>query len=241
MLKLATKSIMASDRQRLEEGSTGDYGSEANTSPSDELAAVSALARGAGELMIIQTLQRFIRPVLVPILKPLIHQIVEEQIGLAKQELLASMKESPRNQASTPVPKRLKLQFRNRISVPVFTGKRLVGENESTIEISSVDALTEQIMNTGMESKAKLEIVGFRVGDNECVDDGWTFEDFQERILSEKKGKRILQGNTCLQLKEGVCFVSKISFTHNSENTKNGGYRLGAGVVDAALMNFFNE
>lgn len=43
--KLATKSIMASDRQQFEEGSTDDYGSELNTSPTDELAAVSALAR----------------------------------------------------------------------------------------------------------------------------------------------------------------------------------------------------
>ncbi|KAI3765796.1 hypothetical protein L2E82_15840 [Cichorium intybus] len=228
---------MASDRQRLEEGSTDDYGSEPNTTPIDELTAVSALARGAGELMIIKTLQRFIRPVLVPILKPLIRQIVEEQIGLAKQELLASMKESPQNEASTPVPKRLKLQFRNRISMPVFTGKRLVGENDSTIEIALVDAFTEQIMNTGMESTAKLEIVGFRVGDDGSVDDRWALEDFQQTILSGKKGKRILQGDTCLQLREGVCFVDKISFTHNSENSKNGLYRLGAGVVDAALMN----
>ncbi|KAI3765792.1 hypothetical protein L2E82_15836 [Cichorium intybus] len=92
LLKLATKSIMASERQQLEEGSTDDYGSELNTSPTDELAAVSALARSAGELMIIQTLERFIGPVLVPILKPLIRQIVTEQIGLAKQELLDSIK-----------------------------------------------------------------------------------------------------------------------------------------------------
>ncbi|KAL7603116.1 hypothetical protein Lser_V15G17208 [Lactuca serriola] len=224
---------MASDRQQFEEGSTDDYGSELNTSPTDELAAVSALARSAGELMIIQTLHRFIGPVLIPILKPLIREIVTEQLGLAKLELLARMKENPANEASTSVPKRLKLLFRNRISLPVYTGKRLSGENGSTIEIVLVDALTEQIVNTGIESTAKLEIVGFRVGD----DDGWTFEDFQERILSEKKGKSILQGDTCLQLKEGVCSLSKISFTHNSENTKNGLYRLGAGVVDAALMN----
>ncbi|CAI9263887.1 unnamed protein product [Lactuca saligna] len=236
--KLATKSIMASDRQQFEEGSTNDYGSELNTSPTDELAAVSALARSAGELMIIQTLHRFIGPVLIPILKPLIREIATEQVGLA--ELLARMKENPANVASTSVPKRLKLLFRNRISLPVYTGKRLSGENGSTIEIVLVDALTEQIVNTGVESTAKLEIVGFRVGDDgddDDDDDGWTFEDFQERILSEKKGKRILQGDTCLQLKEGVCFVNKISFTHNSENTKNGLYRLGAGIVDAALMN----
>ncbi|KAL4584973.1 hypothetical protein LXL04_009586 [Taraxacum kok-saghyz] len=231
----ATKSIMASDRQQLEDGSTDDYGSQLNTSPTDELAAVSALARSAEELMLIRTLHRFIGPLLVPILRPLIRQVVTEQIGLAKQELMTTMKANPANDSTTtPVPKRrLKLQIRTKVSLPVYTGRPISGENNSAIEIALVDAITEQIINTGIESTANLQLVGFRVG----TDDSWTFEEFLEKVNSEKKGKRILQGNTCLQLKAGVCFVSKISFTHNSENTKNGFYRLGAGVVDAGLMN----
>lgn len=50
------------------------------------------------------------------------------------------------------------------------------------------------------------------------------------------KGDKPSQGNTCLQLKEGIGFVHEIRFTHNSGHTKNGLYRLGALVVDAALM-----
>ncbi|GJU47510.1 calmodulin-binding protein 60, partial [Tanacetum coccineum] len=41
-------------------------------------------------------------------------------------------------------------------------------------------------------------------------DDSWTFEDFQEKIMSDKKGKGTLKGNTFLQLKEGVCFIDDI-------------------------------
>ncbi|KAI3726949.1 hypothetical protein L1987_66756 [Smallanthus sonchifolius] len=236
---------MSLNGERPEEGSAEDHRSESNTSSSDELAAFSNLTRtlyndrdlmGAGEIMVIRTLQRFMRPIFVPIFRPLILQLVEEQIGLAKQELLASMKEYPSNteRASASVPRRLKLKFRNRVSLPVFTGVPLLGENQTPIEIALVDALTEQIVNTGTKSTAKLEIMGFRVvGDD---DDSWTFEEFQERIMSERQGKRILQGNTCLQLKEGIGFVHEIRFTHDSKHTKNGLYRLGATVVDADLM-----
>ncbi|KAF5766057.1 putative CALMODULIN-BINDING PROTEIN60 [Helianthus annuus] len=57
--------------------------------------------------------------------------------------------------------------------------------------------------------------------------------------MSEREGKqRILQGNTCLQLNKGVCYVrNKISFTHSAEHTRNSLYRLVAVVVDADLMN----
>ncbi|KAI3785756.1 hypothetical protein L1987_44881 [Smallanthus sonchifolius] len=145
-------------------------GSESNTNSSDELEAFSNLTSG---------------------------DYVEEQIGLAKQELLASMKEYPPNteRASASVPRRLKLKFRNRVSLPVFTGVPLLGENQTPIEIALVDVLTEQIINIGTESTAKLEIMGFRVGDDD--DYSWTFEEFQERIMSERQGRRILQGNTC--------------------------------------------
>ncbi|XP_076960501.1 calmodulin-binding protein 60 A-like [Bidens hawaiensis] len=182
----------------------------------------------------IRTIQRFIEPIFVPIFRPLIRHIVEERIGLASPELLASLNENPQNnRISTSVPRRLKLKFINKIALPVLTGIPLLGENKKPIEIALVDALTEQIVNTGTESSAKLEIMGFHVGDH---DDGWTFEDFQEQIMSERTGKRILQGNTCLQLKEGVGFVHDVRFTHDSQHTKNGLYRLGAIVVDTALM-----
>ncbi|PWA94216.1 CALMODULIN-BINDING PROTEIN60 [Artemisia annua] len=222
---------MAFSQRRLEEGSTDDYGSKLNTSSTDEHAVLSALEREAGEMMVIGALQSFVRPIFVPIFRPLIRELVEEQIGLAKQE---TMKRNAVNNTSTSDLKNLKLQFRNEIALPVFTGMPLLAKNQTPIEIALVDVVTDKIVNIGFASTAKLEITGFRVGDDIG---GCTFEEFQERIVSERKGKRILQGDTCLQLKEGVGFIHKISFTHNSKHTKSGLYRLRATVVDAALMN----
>ncbi|GJR29709.1 calmodulin-binding protein 60 [Tanacetum coccineum] len=94
------------------------------------------------------------------------------------------------------------------------------------------------IVNTRIASNAKVEIMAFQVvgHDNDCG--SWTVEEIQERITSERNGKWILQGNTCVQLKDGLGVVSSnIHFTHNSEHTKNGMYRLGAIVVDVDLTN----
>ncbi|PWA51657.1 CALMODULIN-BINDING PROTEIN60 [Artemisia annua] len=222
---------------------------EDTTAPVDTTAHVE---REAGEMMVIRALQSFVSPIFVPIFRPLIRELVsshcsalwvirdcishliqhvEEQIGLAKQE---TMKRNAVNNTSTSDLKNLKLQFRNEIALPVFTGMPLLAKNQTPIEIALVDVVTDQIVNIGFASTAKLEITGFRVGDDIG---GCTFEEFQERIVSERKGKRILQGDTCLQLKEGVVFIHKISFTHNSKHTKSGLYRLRATVVDATLMN----
>ncbi|GJS62846.1 calmodulin-binding protein 60 [Tanacetum coccineum] len=212
-------------------GSTNeDNGLEPYTSSTEDvLAAISALEREAGEI-IARTLQR-----LESTVRPWIRQLVEAQIGLLKQDILASMKENPVADTSTAVVKKLKLQFRNRIAPQVVTGMPLLSENQSPIEIALVDAQTEEIVTSGVESTAKVEIMGVRVGDD---DSGMTIEEFQERLMSDRKGKRVLQGNTCLQLKEGVGFIqSKISFTHRSKHTRNGAYRLGAIVVDDASRN----
>nr|GEU75844.1 calmodulin-binding protein 60 [Tanacetum cinerariifolium] len=184
-------------------------------------------------MLVIQTLKRYARTIFTP----LICQIVREQTGLAKQELLATMKENHINNTSSSVPKKLMLQFRNKNSVSVFSGTPLLSENQTPIEIALVDSLTGQIVNTGAASNAKVEIISFQVvGDNDCG--SRTVEKFQERITSERNGKRILQGNTCVQLKHGAGFISSnVHFTHNSKHTRNGMYRLGAIVVDADLTN----
>ncbi|KAI3761347.1 hypothetical protein L1987_51760 [Smallanthus sonchifolius] len=198
---------MALNRQQSEEGSVNDCGSGVNTNSTDELAA---LTRGAGEMMVIRTLQRLIGPIFVPIFRPLIRQFVKQEIELAKQELLISMKENPENKASTSVLKKLKLQFRNKIALPAFTGMPLLGENKKPIEIALVDSLSGEIVI----SAAKLEILGFRVGDD---DGSWTYEDLQEKILSARNGRRILQGDThrekhpCPSLSDKVIHLQKIS------------------------------
>ncbi|KAL8250418.1 hypothetical protein R6Q59_034111 [Mikania micrantha] len=58
-----------------------DDRSQANTTSSDELAAFSNLSRGAGEIMVIRTLQRFIEPIFEPIFRRLARRLDLGTVG----------------------------------------------------------------------------------------------------------------------------------------------------------------
>lgn len=119
------------------------------------------------------------------------------------------------------------------ISLPVFTGKKIVGEGCRSIRVALVDELTGEVVKSGPEATAKFEIVvregysGGNGGDNQNV------EDFNNKIVTERKGKKtILKGITCLNLKEGISNIDELSFIHKSTWMKNCELCLGARTVD---------
>ncbi|XP_027330679.1 calmodulin-binding protein 60 A isoform X2 [Abrus precatorius] len=126
----------------------------------------------------------------------------------------------------------LQLQFENSISLPVFTGARIEGEDGSNLRISLVDALTGKVVSTGPESSAKVEIVVLE-GDFEEESDIWMPEEFKSNIVREREGKKpLLTGDVILYLKDGIGMVGEISYTDNSSWTRSRRFRLGARVVD---------
>lgn len=127
----------------------------------------------------------------------------------------------------------LKLKFLDVISPPVFTGTRIEGE-ESSLKVALVDAHTGQVVSSGPESCAKVEIVVLE-GDFDGDDgDNWTAEEFKNNIVREREGKKpLLTGDAFLYLKEGIGWVSDISFTDNSSWTRSRKFRLGARLADS--------
>lgn len=126
----------------------------------------------------------------------------------------------------------LQLQFENSISLPVFTGARIEGEDGSNLRIGLVDAVTGKVVSSGSESLAKVEIVVLE-GDFEDESDIWMPEEFRSNIVREREGKKaLLTGDVILYLKDGIGMVGEISFTDNSSWTRSRRFRLGARVVD---------
>ncbi|KAL6997219.1 hypothetical protein U1Q18_007341 [Sarracenia purpurea var. burkii] len=127
----------------------------------------------------------------------------------------------------------LLLQFLPKISLPIFTGSRIEGEDCNTLKVALVDALTGHVVYCGPESSAKVEIVVLE-GDFDGEERGnWTVEEFRNNIIREREGKKpILNGDVLLSLKEGIGLVEEISFTDNSSWTRSRKFRLGARVVD---------
>ncbi|KAK8965509.1 hypothetical protein KSP40_PGU000971 [Platanthera guangdongensis] len=127
----------------------------------------------------------------------------------------------------------LQLQFLNKLSLPVFTGTRIDGEDSSCISVVLVDSLTGERITSGPESTLKAEMVVLE-GDFEGNELGnWTFDEFKSNIVKERDGKRsLLTGDIFLDLIEGIGVVGELSFTDNSSWTRSRKFRLGARIVD---------
>ena len=129
--------------------------------------------------------------------------------------------------------KSLKLLFVNNLSLPVFTGARIEGEEGTVIKVVLMDTLTGKIVNSGPESSARVEIVVLEGDFDGDEGENWTPEEFKTNIVRERDGKKpLLTGDVLLNLKEGICLVGEISFTDNSSWTRSRKFRLGVRAVD---------
>ncbi|ONM17168.1 Calmodulin-binding protein 60 C [Zea mays] len=90
----------------------------------------------------------------------------------------------------------LQLQFRTRLSLPLFTGGKVEGEQGAAIHVVLLDANTGHVVTSGPESSVKLDILVLEGDFNKEEDEGWTEEDFESHIVKEREGKRpILTGD----------------------------------------------
>ncbi|KAL5747265.1 hypothetical protein ACOSP7_024263 [Xanthoceras sorbifolium] len=180
------------------------------------------------EVMKIHSLQHLLEPAL----EPLIRRVVKEEVELALKKHLVSMKRNSGKDIHSPESRSLQLQFLNNLSIPVFTGARIEGE-DSAIKVALVDTLSGQIVASGLESSAKVEIVVLEGDFDGDESDNWTAEDFKNNIVREREGKKpLLTGDAFFTLKEGIGLAGEISFTDNSSWTRSRRFRLGARVVD---------
>ncbi|KAL5723574.1 hypothetical protein ACHQM5_006958 [Ranunculus cassubicifolius] len=163
-------------------------------------------------------------------MEPLLRKVVREEVDIALKKHF-SKKQNCGNQVHPSTSKSLQLHFRNKLSLPIFTGAKIEGEESSIIEVALVDAFTGEIVCTGPESSVKVEIVVLE-GDFEGGDDDWSPEEFNSNIVRERGGKRpLLTGESILNLKEGTCMVGELFFTDNSSWTRSRKFRLGARVL----------
>jgi len=169
-----------------------------------------------------------------PVLEPLIRKVVKEEVELALRKYLSNMKWSIGKEIESSESRSLQLQFLPKISLPIFTGSRIEGEDCNTLKVALVDNLTGQIVYSGLESSAKVEIVVLE-GDFDGDEGGnWTLEEFNNNIVRERVGKKpLLTGDLLFALEEGIGLVGEIYFTDNSSWTRSRKFRLGARVVDS--------
>lgn len=202
---------------------------DAGSSEDKRRRSLPSLSSVITEVMNMSKVQHFMEPVL----EPLIRKVVKEEVELALRKYMTTIKRNCGKDVFACELRSLKLKFLDLISPPVFTGTRIEGE-ESSLKVALVDVLTGEVVCSGPESCAKVEIVVLE-GDFDGDDgDNWTADEFKNNIVREREGKKpLLTGDAFLYLKEGIGWVSDISFTDNSSWTRSRKFRLGARIVDS--------
>ncbi|KAM7482981.1 hypothetical protein LguiB_007564 [Lonicera macranthoides] len=170
------------------------------------------------------------------VLEPMLRKVVNEEVenGLRCRKL-RSITRSPslRIQALEPQPpSTLKLIFTKPLSLPIFTGTKIVDPENNPLQIIIVDTSGDQMVPASITSSIKVEIVvldgDFPRGDG----DKWSSEEFEKNIVRERTGKRpLLTGELNVTVRDGFGPVGDIEFTDNSSWIRSRKFRLGARVV----------
>nr|GEV73804.1 calmodulin-binding protein 60 B-like [Tanacetum cinerariifolium] len=189
-----------------------------------------ALASVIVEALKVDSLQK-----LCSSLEPILRRVVSEEVERALAKLgparLTNARSSPKR-IEGPDGRNLQLHFRSRMSLPLFTGGKVEGEQGAAIHIVLIDANTGHVVTSGPESSIKLDIVVLEGDFNNEDDEGWTQEEFDSHIVKEREGKRpLLNGELQVVLKEGVGTLGELTFTDNSSWIRSRKFRLGLKVA----------
>ncbi|CAH9130908.1 unnamed protein product [Cuscuta epithymum] len=214
-------SSMAREKRALDPGSGSDDSQPDRKRP--------ALASVIIEALKVDSLQK-----LCSSLEPILRRVVSEEVERALAKLAPSKTNSRVSPKSIEGPGRrnLQLQFRSKLSLPLFTGGKVEGEQGSALHVVLLDGNTGRVVTSGPESSVKLDIVVLEGGFNNEEEDGWSREEFESHIVKEREGKRpLLTGELQVILKEGVGTLGELTFTDNSSWIRSRKFRLGLKVT----------
>ncbi|RAL49642.1 unnamed protein product [Cuscuta campestris] len=188
-----------------------------------------ALASVIIEALKVDSLQR-----LCSSLEPILRRVVSEEVERALAKLgpaRINERVSPKS-IEGPDGRNLQLQFRSKLSLPLFTGGKVEGEQGAALHVVLLDGNTGHIITSGPESSVKLDVVVLDGGFNNEDEDGWSQEEFESNIVKEREGKRpLLTGDLQVILKDGVGTLGELTFTDNSSWIRSRKFRLGLKVT----------
>ncbi|RAL50844.1 unnamed protein product [Cuscuta campestris] len=188
-----------------------------------------ALASVIVEALKVDSLQK-----LCSSLEPILRKVVSEEVERALAKLgpaRIAARSSPK-QIEGPDGRNMQLHFRSRLSLPLFTGGKVEGEQGAAIHVVLIDSITGHVVTTGPESCLKLDVVVLEGDFNNESDDDWTQEEFESHVVKEREGKRpLLNGDLQVTLKEGVGTLGELIFTDNSSWIRSRKFRLGLKVA----------
>ncbi|XP_027343847.1 protein SAR DEFICIENT 1-like isoform X2 [Abrus precatorius] len=131
-------------------------------------------------------------------------------------------------------PSSYQLMFNKKLSLPIFTGSRILDIDGNPIHVVLVDKSNGQMVTTIFQHPIKLEIVVLDgdfppAGDN---NESWTSDAFNNHIVKERTGKRpLLTGELNLTMRDGIAPIGDIEFTDNSSWIRSRKFRVAVRVA----------
>ncbi|KAK7314576.1 hypothetical protein VNO77_33102 [Canavalia gladiata] len=183
-----------------------------------------------GEVVMLKNLEN-----LFSAMEPSLRRVVREEVEAVMKQWpcftrCPSLRIEAMEQSSS-----LELSFSKRLSLPIFTGSRILDSDGKPMNIVLMDKSRGQVVPTSVAHALKLEIVvldgDFPGTDNE---ECWKSEEFNGKIVKERTGKRpLLAGELNLIMKDGIAPTGNIEFTDNSSWIRSRKFRIGIRVVAA--------
>ncbi|CAI5971277.1 unnamed protein product [Closterium sp. NIES-64] len=194
---------------------------------------VPALASVIVEAVKMDSLQK-----LCSTLEPLLRRVVGEEVEKALAKLVPNNvpqlpgRPDPKRLPAPESSRKLRLAFRSKLALPLYTGARVEGEGGQAVHVVLQHADTGQTAMDLPESSGKLEVVVLEGDFNKPIDDDWTQEEFEQNVVKEREGKRpLLTGEVTFNLKDGVGTLGDLCFTDNSSWIRSRKFRLGVRVA----------
>ncbi|KAJ0814096.1 putative CALMODULIN-BINDING PROTEIN60 [Helianthus annuus] len=183
-----------------------------------------SLACAIGEVVKMNFVQNFCE-----VLEPMLRRVVNEEVENALRRTL-SCSNSNAMRFKSLEPSTMQLKFRKHLTLPIFTGTKILDEDGNPLEIYLSDINNNQ--QSTFAGTMKLQIVVLD-GDFPSVGGNiWTSDDFEKHIVKERRGKRpLLAGDVSVTMKDGVVFLGDIELTDNSSWIRSRKFRIAARVV----------
>ncbi|XP_010032156.2 protein SAR DEFICIENT 1 isoform X1 [Eucalyptus grandis] len=212
---------MAAKRFFSESGSDSDPPSEKRMRTRPSFASV------IGEVVMVNSLKNFCSG-----LEPMLRRVVNEEVERSLVRCSRTLQRVPSLRIQAPEPSSLELRFSKSLTLPIFTGSKIVDADGFQLQIILVDTSGDQAVSPTLPSPIKVEIVvldgDFPPGDRT----NWTSEEFDRNIVRERQGKRpLLAGELSVTMRSnGVAAIGDIELTDNSSWIRSRKFKLGARV-----------
>ncbi|GMN42671.1 hypothetical protein TIFTF001_011885 [Ficus carica] len=201
-------------------------------------AAETVLLPESGEYDLVSTLEpaSMLIEVLAQTLEPLFRRVVAEELELKLEQNITFTRPSPVQLPQTQaleIPC-LKLVFPKNLSLPIFTGNKILNHDNYPLQIILVDlnSTGDQIMPISLNPAPKVELVVLNGDFPPRGCDSWTSQEFDYNVVKERNGKPpLIIGDLIATLKHGVATFEDIEFTDNSSWIPTKKFKFGARLV----------